>query len=291
MLRTPTSLSKLADWDLLISKFSGKMAVTAISAVLILGGIYMLTRPCVFGECQEIIQAQKLADSAAITAISSPTEPTIIKVRQQLEQSQTILETIPRWSKSHQEAGILLQEYQKKSQELETLVQAIKTADRATIAASNYPLTVAQWQKVCQLWQNAIATLTTIPKQSIFQAPAKQKQREYENNLTQSQRSLAAEKKAIYSLKSAETQAKLAKEQQSNAQSITDWQLVQKSWQAAILQLQAIAPKTTTYVQAQQLLVIYKNYLIKAGNRLQETESVAQIYGQAIAQEIGRAHV
>ena len=284
MLRTATSLVKLDYWNLLVPKFSGKIAVTGISLGLILGSVYLLTRPCVFGECQEIAQAQKLADNAVIAAISSPAEPTILKVRQQLQESQTILETIPWWSNSYREATILLREYQEKSQELEILVQAIKTADRAKIAANNYPLTLKQWQEVCQLWQNAITTLAVIPKQSIFQASAKRQQQEYAIYLAQSQGLLAAEKQATDRLKLAEIQARSAEVQESEAKSATDWQSVQKSWQSAILQLQAITQGTTSYRQAQQLLVIYNHHLIKAGNRARQAESAAHIYRQAIEQ-------
>jgi hypothetical protein len=282
--RTTINFAKLTYWDSFVPRSSVKIAGVSIIVAFILGSSYALTRPCVFGECPEITQAQQLADGAAIAAITSPAKPTLIMVRQQLEKSRTILRTIPWWSKFHKEAAILLEEYQAKFQELDILEAATETAKKAKLAANKLPLTTAQWQEICQLWQDAIALLDVITPSSIFQAAAKLQRQEYQINLAQSQRYSAEEIQAKANLRFAEEEAKLAKMREGSAQSPADWQSVQTSWQTAILHLQTITPETTTYEESRQLLSLYMTQLIKSGNREKQEASAVRIYRQAMEQ-------
>lgn len=284
MMKAAINLAKLTYWDSFIPKSSVKIAATSIISAFILGSGYVLNRPCIFGGCPEITQAQQLADSAAVAAITSPAEPTIIKVRQQLEKSRAILQAIPWWSKFHRQAATLLQENHTKFYELDLIEAAIEIAEVAKLTTNKLPLTTVQWQEVCQLWQDAIALLDKIPQTSIFQTSAKIYKQESQINLVKSQHHLAQERQAQTNLKAAEEVAKLAKLGEDGAQSPTDWQSVRTNWQSAILSLQKIAPQTTTYRRSRQLLGLYITQSIRAVTKERQEASAVSIYNQAVQQ-------
>ena len=257
------------------------IAVTTLSTVILSASLYALTRPCVLGKCQAIVQARQLAVDARTFLQTASSETDLVTAKQQLGKSIEILQTIPWWSISHAEAAILIQDYQLKFQDLDAIFVAKRIGSQAVILAKSPPLSIAQWQEIRQLWQEGIANLKKVHSDSNLSALAQTKLQEYQRNLAYINQRLSAEQKAVSSLKSAEQAAKLARVRENNAQSLSDWQLVYASWQTGIKRLKEVSPGTTVYEEAKQLLEIYLPKLVKAGTRQQQEEFATKIYQQA----------
>ena len=146
-----------------------------ISLTVFLTSLYILTRPCVLGECPEIGAAQKLANSSANTLQAPESGKAILEAQGQLDRAIELLQSIPFWSKYRGEAQNYLQAYQERSAGLEDVVNALQTAAKAAYQSQNTPLQESQWVEAQQLWKEAIASLKQIPPRSDFYELAQSK--------------------------------------------------------------------------------------------------------------------
>jgi hypothetical protein len=248
------------------------MAVgTGLGIVFFVGSLYVLTRPCVIGECPIVLHSQQF-DKTAFTSNQD-----LLSVYEQLNQTIERLQTIPGWSPYHDRAEQLLFDYLKQAESLSNIVTAIATAEKANSAT-------AEWEERKELWQAAIASVQKVPSDSQWYAIAQVRWHEYQNNLARIEKSQQEEQKALKKLKAAQEAAKVAQIRQNNAQSIADWHLVSINWETAVAQLREISPQTSIYPETQQLLETYSDRLVLARTHQRQEQSAAKIYQTATEQ-------
>lgn len=133
---------------------------------------------------------------------------------------------------------------------------------QAAKAGQNPPHTVAQWQQIEHLWQQAINRLREVPLQdSLAYAEAQKLLATYETNLGEVRVRRQAEQDSVYALDAAQRQIqRLLASIPSNAQSV-DRNLVISELHRIINQLEKVQNGTTAYLKAQELLLSAKNKL------------------------------
>ena len=253
-----------------------------ISISVFLGSLYILTRPCVLGECPEINVAQGLANESANTLQQPESGKAILTAQEQLDRAITILQSIPFWSKHHGEAQNYLQEYQVRSLGLEEVVSALQTAAKAAYQSQNTPLSESQWQGAQELWQEAIASLKEIPPRNDFYQLAQSKIPIYETNLQTINQRLSEEKQAKRDIKEVERVSKIAEARHGVAQSLENWQLTQATWQTAVNKLKEIPKHTTSYEKAQERLRGLLPRLAQARDYKMKEQVAANAYKQGM---------
>ncbi|NJN76077.1 MAG: hypothetical protein HC796_07585 [Synechococcaceae cyanobacterium RL_1_2] len=252
------------------------------SAGLFCSTFYLLTRPCVLGQCTLIGQAQTLADTSAQIGAVPIAGQAILESQQDLKRAIAGLNSIPFWSGKHQTAQQLLTVYRKRDRDLDGLVEALKAGAKAGQMANSTLLTSQRWQEVRQQWQTAIVLLEQISPDSDYYSFAQQKIPEYTQNLKAINSRLEEEQGAVTSISEAKTAAKIAEVRQGVAQSLEDWTLAESTWQTAIDRLESISPQSTTYAEAQTLLDRYRTELVSAQEQRTAEAFAARAYNKAL---------
>lgn len=253
-----------------------------VALATLLAGVYLLTRPCVIGECKPIQTAQQLSQESTQLTRQAKSEQELLAARQQLEQASNVLQTIPRWSSRYQEAQNLSQTFLEQSQTINQAVTALQKASVAAQKSQNPPHTAQEWQAILALWQGAIAPLEAMPRNSQVYSLAQQKLPGYRANLKSVEQQLNVEQQAAKKLTQALAAAKVATTRQEAAQSLQNWQQVQSNWQEAVNALTAIAKNSTADKQAQQLLANYRPKLNAVRDRTAKEQISAKAYNQAV---------
>ena len=103
---------------------------------------YMLTRPCVIGECPALETAQQLSKVANHLTQRVNSQPDLLAVQQQLMEANNSLKAIPRWSFHYYEASHLSQNLSVRSATLDQISAALEKAAAATKKGEKLPHTV-----------------------------------------------------------------------------------------------------------------------------------------------------
>lgn len=238
-----------------------------ISLLAIFGCIYVLTRPCVIGECQVIDTAKQLGQKSeeTIETVTTSKAPGIAK--EQLDTAIKQLNRIPFWSPYHRQARALLLVYQPQSKELESVVKALWIAGLASSEAQNPPYGVEDWDKIKSRWEQAIAQLEQVPPENTIYPFATDRLQQYRANLAEVRGRLALERQSRLTLAEAKKAAQVAQARQGVARGVESWQLVYDTWQNATNTLASIVPGTTAHQEAQLLLARYQPKLEDARDR------------------------
>jgi hypothetical protein len=253
-------LEKLHLSDIWVERLS--LALIAIGSLLgvgiFLGSLYALSRPCVLLGCENLTQAQTIAEQSVSTLQNPGSGQAVLEAQAQLDRAILLLEKIPPWSGRHGEAQNLIADYESTANKVDVLVRALQTANQAANLTQNPPLPLATWQAAVEEWESAIAQLETLPPTSPFYAFARQKIQEYRTNLAVVSQRMTIEQQAAENLAAAQEAAKIAEVRSGIAQSATDLQLAYSTWQTAINALEAIPADSPLAPEAQQLLAEYK---------------------------------
>jgi len=149
------------------------------------------------------------------------------------------------------------------NERISTLIAAAQQfSAQAAKAGQNPPHTVIQWQQLENLWQEAINRLEQVPTQDLEgYAQAQRLLATYQANLGEIRIRRQAEQNSESALEHAQRQI-----QSLIASTPTNPQLLDKNrtisqLQGIINQLEKVQPGTTTYLQAQQLLLSANNKL------------------------------
>lgn len=228
---------------------------------------YVLSRPCVIGECRQINFAQKLAEKAAGSVDASKFSVNPVVAQENLEKAIAELNTIPLWSPRYQEAQKLIGNYQEQSAELEQLFLATEQVKQAVILAEKSPHPTERWQKIEKLWRSSIEILEGIPTDSYIYKLAQDKIPNYQKNLAAVQKRSMLEKQAEQKLNAAMNAANIAKAQEGIAQEFDTWQIIDNNWQTAYNGVVAVPKGTLAYQKAQELLPEYQRKLTAARDR------------------------
>ncbi|MBW4573670.1 MAG: hypothetical protein KME08_00120 [Aphanothece sp. CMT-3BRIN-NPC111] len=149
------------------------------------------------------------------------------------------------------------------NERISTLIEGARQfSAQAAIASQNPPHTVAQWQQVESLWQEAITRLEQIPAEDLAgYAEAQKLLAQDQYNLGQIQIRRKAEADSVAALEQAQSQI-----QSFQASTPTDAKSLDRNrtisqLQGIINQLEKVQSGTTAYLKAQELLLSAKNSL------------------------------
>ncbi|MBW4686890.1 MAG: hypothetical protein KME40_17725 [Komarekiella atlantica HA4396-MV6] len=235
------------------------------------------------------LAAKVFQEKNAQTLLTDDTQ-TLLSAKQQYKQASTVtdkqsaiaawraalnqLEQIPDQTLAGKTARQQLDLYEREFQEIVGLaagnerISALISAARqfswqAAKSGQNPPHTVAEWQQIEHLWQEAINRLQEVPSQDLVgYAEAQKLLATYETNLGQVKIRRQAEQDAVYALEAAQQQIEsLIASLPSDAQSVEDRNRMFSQLQSIINQLEKVQNGTTAYLKAQELLLSAKNKL------------------------------
>lgn len=258
-------------------------AGAAMAGLLSFGGVYALTRPCVIGECAQLLTAQQLSQDSIQTVRKAKSAQELAGAQQQLVQANQLLESIPPWSSHHATAQKQLESYSTQSRRLAGILTALNKANQAAQDSLNPPHSVQEWQKIQSSWGEAIAQLRQIRPNNPVYPLAQQRLQDYQLNLAIVTQRIKTEQQAEQKLIEAKQTAQVAQARMGNARSFENWQQVYSSWQAATNALTTVPPTTMAYKEAQELLLNYRPKLIAARDRRTKEQISANNYNQAVS--------
>ena len=259
------------------------VAGMASLAIGVFGAIYyLLSRPCVIGECTALADAKQLSDNSARTLKTSKVDNTPEVAQEQLKQAIALLEPIPFWSIHHGKAEDELDRYRRQNQNLNFAVDAARLAVSATETTENPPHAAQNWQESQSLWQSAIGKLKEIPTNSTAYPFAQKKLKEYRTKLASGNRQLTTEMKAEKKLRSAKSTAQVAEARAIVAQKPESWDKVEANLQKSLETLSEIPTNTESYQQAKVLVPKYESKLSQARDRKTVEGTAEEAYTQAV---------
>lgn len=258
------------------------MLCSIVGLGAVASGVFILTRPCVLGDCQPLEQAQRLSQQSAQLAHPKASANDVVKAYHQLAEANYLLGTIPSWSPRYEVAQALLQTYGARSEIYGKVVASLQQANSAAQKSQNPPHPLATWREIQQLWQGAIAGLETIPSDSPIYLLAQQKRSEYQRNLAGINQRIRTEQRSQDHIAAARSAAEAAQIRETNAKSVDGWQSAYGTWQVVVSTLNTVSRGTMAYAEAEQLLAIYQPRLTTARNRYLQEKASAEAYSQAV---------
>ncbi len=258
------------------------VAIASLSIALLGGGIYAVTRPCVMGGCELLQVARSLNQDSMRTLRDTTAAEDIIDAYDKVLEANYRLSMIPFWSGHHDQAQVLLLDFESDAQILGDIVAAQKHAYLAAETSQNPPLPLETWVEIRRLWRQAIAHLNRVPEGAIAYPFAQKKRAEYETNLSSINQRITLEEQARTTIAAARHAAQIAETRENSADALKDWQLVRVTWQVVIDRLTEVPRGTMAYAEAQQLYAIYEPRLTAALTRQQQEVISENAYHQAV---------
>ncbi|MCC3406574.1 MAG: hypothetical protein JGK17_13480 [Microcoleus sp. PH2017_10_PVI_O_A] len=256
--------------------------MVSLVAVILAGGYYLLSRPCVIGECTALANAKQLSDNSAKTLKTSKVASSPEEAQEQLKQAIALLEPIPAWSIHRGEAQTAIEKYQEQSQNITSAIDAARLAQSAAGKTQNPPVSEQNLQQAETLWQSAIAQLGEIPTSSPVYPYAQTKAKEYRKNLATGNRQLGTEKQAEKLLLAAKSAAQIAEAREAVAQTSQTWGQVEAGWEKALGIISEIPSNTQSYQLGRLLVPKYETKLSQARER-RNVEGISEnAYTQAV---------
>jgi|GEM_PF-1968017 len=259
----------------------GLAAGLAAAMLLVGGGGYALSRPCVVGSCEDLAIARQMQGTAMEQIAPGQSAQTVLEGYDALMEASYLLDRIPSWSPHYTKAQGILAELTQEAQKLERVVQAQRLAMAAAVQSQNPPHPLTVWREVKQNWQEAIAQLERVPEDSPVYPLAQRKLEEYRANLGQIDQRILKEIEAQEWVELARTTAENAETRQDIVTSVPGLQQVRQNWQSVINALQRVPSGTMAHAEAQQLLALYQPQLQLAEEQLQQEQASVQRYTEA----------
>jgi hypothetical protein len=261
------------------------LAAGGVATIACVGtSAFMLTRPCVIGECKPLQIAAELSQQITEPPLSVATPIEFRSVRADLLKMRRLVNTIPMWSNRYADAQAMIAG-------LNSAIAAERNAERAYQQGQTTAQPVTQWQAVQSTWREAIAQLGDIPKTNPVSAIAQKRLLTYRAQLAHTDRRLAAEQEAHRRLLTARKTAQLAETRQNGADQLQELQTAQSTWQVVVNTLRQTPPGTTTEAESQALLQSYQPKLDAARDRADQELAARKAYLQALHfQKRARAH-
>jgi len=274
---TVSQTPKYSPWAVLAAT-----GIVSLAAIILAGGYYLLSRPCVIGECPALTNAKQLSDNSIRTLKTSKVANSPEEAQKQVKGAIALLEPIPAWSIHRGEAQTALEKYRQQSQNVNSAIDGARLAQSAARKTENPPVSAANWQEAQALWQSAIAQLGEIPRDSPVYPYAQKKFKEYRKNLATGNKQLGTEKQAEETLIEAKNKAQIAEAREAVAQTAESWIQVQIGWEQALEILSEIPSNTKSYQQGKLLVPRYETKLSQARER-KNIEGISEnAYTQAV---------
>ncbi len=239
-----------------VANFSAGFIVFILGVVslTIFGVSYYFTRPCVLGDSCALITETQTATNSLLK--DNLTQEEIKDLIANLVINIQTLETIPYWSKNHQEAQDLIKNYRIKISDLQLFLDGENIAENAISMSAKLPLSVEEWSRVKTFWQDAIALLESV-KNEEFKGFQQNKIESYQQQLSQVETKIAQEKLAINKLENAQKTIQEIKNQEANIKSLEQLKEVEQKWRGVILEIEQISPQTKVYAEKEQFVNDY----------------------------------
>lgn len=259
------------------------LGAALVGIVILGGGAYLLTRPCVMSECKEIQNAEQLKTKSPQLMRHAKSEKELLAVQQQLAAASAALNVIPSWSPRYQVSEQLKASLSGRSEKINQVVKALQTASLATQKVQTPASSLEELQTRQHLWRQAIAPLETISSSNELYGLAQGKLLNYRVRLHAVNQQIFIEEKWLKKLTLAKAVAVAAEKQEATAKSLNEWQKVQSTWLVVINALNTIPRNSVGYQEAQKLLVDYKPKLVVVRDRATKEQLAVKTYQQALS--------
>ncbi|BAZ07295.1 hypothetical protein [Calothrix sp. NIES-3974] len=245
------------------------------------GATYVLTRPCVLGECQALQAARKLDLDLKQLGENANNERDLKQLQTRIEETKINLKAIPRWSSRSAEVASLTAKLSTESQAVTHMIMGWEKGVTAIQQTRSFTDNINDLYTRQQLWRNAIAPLEAIRPHSAFYQIAQTRLSLYRNGLQSVNVQLLAQGRWQQRLNAAKAIATTASQRDTTAKTLREFQQAQNTWQTVINALQNIPQTSPVYLQAQQLLKVYQPKLIAAQTRVRNEQNSGLLYNQA----------
>ncbi|MEH2347191.1 MAG: hypothetical protein V7K55_04165 [Nostoc sp.] len=259
------------------------LGVALVGIVVLGGGAYLLTRPCVMSECKEIQSAEQLKTKSPQLMRRAKSEKELVAIQQRLAAASAALNVIPGWSPRYQESEELKASLSGRSEKINQVVKALQTGSLATQKVQTPASSLEELQARQHLWRQAIAPLETISSSSELYGLVQGKLLNYRVRLHAVNQQIFIEEKWLKKLTAAKAVASAAENRETTAKSLNDWQKVQSTWLVAINALNSIPLTSSGYQEAAKLLIDYRPKLVAARDRATKEQLAAKTYQQAVS--------
>ncbi|MEH2416265.1 hypothetical protein [Nostoc sp.] len=256
------------------------LGAVLVGIVVLGGGAYFLTPPCVMSECKEIQNAEELKTKSPQLMRRAKSEKELVAVQQQLAAASAALNGIPRWSPRYQVSEELKATLSGRSEKIN---QVVKAFQMASLAAEKVAYSLEELQARQHLWRQAIAPLETISSSSELYGLVQGKLLSYRVRLHIVNQQIFTEEKWLKKLTAAKAVANAAEKGETTAKSLNEWQKVQSTWLVVVNALNTIPQTSAGYQQAQKLLIDYKPKLVAARDRATKEQFAVKTYQQAVS--------
>ncbi|MEH2369907.1 hypothetical protein [Nostoc sp.] len=259
------------------------LGAALVGIIVLGGGAYLLTRPCVMSECKEIQNAKQLKTKSPQLMRHAKSEKELVAVVQQLAAASTDLNVIPSWSPRYQLSQELKASLSGRAEKINQVVKALQTASLATQKVQNPAYSLEELQTRQHLWRQAIAPLESISSSSELYGLVQGKLLNYRVRLHAVNQQIFIEEKWLKKLTAAKVVAVAAEKREAAAKSLNDWQKAQSTWLVVINALNTIPRNSVGYQEAQKLLVDYKPKLVLVRDRATKEQLAVKTYQQALS--------
>ncbi|PHM10581.1 hypothetical protein [Nostoc sp. 'Peltigera malacea cyanobiont' DB3992] len=257
------------------------LGAALVGIIVLGGGAYLLTRPCVMSECKEIQNAKQLKTKSPQLMRHAKSEKELVAVQQQLATASADLNVIPSWSPRYQLSQELKASLSGRAEKINQVVKALQTASLATQKVQNPASSLEELQTRQHLWRQAIAPLESISSSSELYGLVQGKLLNYRVRLHAVNQQIFIEEKWLNKLTAAKGVAVAAEKREAAAKSLNDWQKAQSTWLVVINALNTIPRNSVGYQEAQKLLVDYKPKLVLVRDRATKEQLAVKTYQQA----------
>ncbi|MEH2148668.1 hypothetical protein [Nostoc sp.] len=259
------------------------LGAALVGIVVLGGGAYFLTRPCVMSECKEIQNAEEVKAKSPQLMRHAKSEKELLAIQQRLTAASTALNIIPSWSHRYQVSEELKASLSGRSEKISQVVMALQTASLATQKVQTPAYSLEELQARQHLWRQAIAPLEAISSSSELYGLVQGKLLNYRVHLHAVNQQIFTEEKWLKKLTAAKAVAVAAEKRQATAKSLNDWQKVQSTWLVVVNTLNTIPRTSAGYQEAQKLLINYKPKLAVARDRATKERFAVKSYQQALS--------
>ncbi|MGF2039901.1 MAG: hypothetical protein RMZ43_032140 [Nostoc sp. CmiVER01] len=259
------------------------LGAALVGVIVLGGGAYLLTRPCLMSECKEIQNAEQLKTESPQLLRRAKSEKELVAIQQQLTAASAALNAIPSWSPRYQVSEELRASLSGRSEKISQVVKALQMGSLATQKVQTPASSLEELQARQHLWRQAIAPLETISSSNELYGLVQGKLLNYRVRLHAVNQQIVTEEKWLKKLTAAKAVASAAENRQATAKSLNDWQKVQSTWLVAINALNSIPITSLGYQEAEKLLVDYKPKLVAARDRATKERLAVKAYQQAVS--------
>lgn len=251
--------------------------ILGVISLSIFGIAYYFTRPCVLGTCT-VITDTEVATNNLFNQLETNdlTDNEIKELIADLVKNIDTLKTIPSWSKEHDQAEILINSYKEKINDLQLFLDAKSVASNAQNMSEKLPLSLDEWLRVKQFWQDAIAPLNKI-KSEEFKEFKTLRINTYQQQLSFVNRQIEKENLAIKKRENAEKIVAQIKGENNVNDTLEALREREAKWKSAIQEIEQIPPQTEVYQEKEKIINDYLRQISEVQKKITVEEKALNL--------------